>query len=902
MIGDPTPFPACTLAQFFTKTCPAASMVGVGTSVIDEPAIAGIADVYAPLFNVEPAIGEPARFAFLPAGQPVSIGAAVRTGEDYGITVRVENIPQALQFLSSAVTVWGVPGATSHDAARGEGCLLEARGMTREEVIGQNVAPCQSLGESDSPAFLTLPSACTGSLETTVQGDSWREPKPGGEPTLATAKLPPLDGCNRLPFTPSIKVTPDGSAASTATGLTVDEHVPQESTLAATGLAESDVKGLSVTLPEGVAINPSAGDGLLACSEAQIGLQSAAASSCPEASNVATVKVKTPVLAYPLEGAAYIATQNENPFGSLMAMYIYAEDRISGVRIKSAGEVRVNPTTGQLTAHFERDPVFARSAETSQFLPQAPFEDVEVHFFGGERAPLATPTRCGTYTTTGTFVPWAAQSFDEVAVTASASSTFDVTTGPHGTPCPGARLPFAPTLTGGMTNVNAGAFSPLTTTIGREDGEQSLGAVTVHMPEGVEGLLSTVKLCPEARANEGTCGPESEIGETTVSAGVGSDPVSVKGGRVYITEAYEGAPFGLSIVNPVKAGPFDLEHDTANPANDPPCDCIVVRAKIEVNHATGELTATTNQSGPHAIPHIIDGIPVQIKRVNVTINRPRFTFNPTSCDPLAMTGMIESDEGAADPVSVPFQASNCALLKFTPRITVSTGAHGSKANGAGLVFKISYPTNAMGSQSWLDEAKFEIPKQLPARLSTLQRACLAATFETNRPACPAASIIGHAVVHTPVLPVPLEGPVYFVSYGGAKFPAVVLVLKGYGVTIEQRGETFISKQSVTSATFRAIPDVPFQSLEVTIPTGPFSEFGVNLPAKDHYDFCGQSLVMPTHFKASNGLEITQNTPVGITGCPSRTQKLQAALKACRRHKGRSQRTRCEKAARKRYGR
>ncbi|MGA2455915.1 MAG: hypothetical protein ABSG93_20625 [Solirubrobacteraceae bacterium] len=876
LIGNPVPFPRCTLAQFFTKSCPAQSIVGVATTEVVEPGFgAGLLDTYAPLYDVEPAPGEAARFGFIVAAAPVFVDATVRTGGDYGVTVHAENVTQTVTFLSSAVTVWGVPGEAAHDGARGEGCLKEARGVSSQEVEGEGYAPCQPLDEADPLPFLTLPSACTGPLETKAETDSWQEPKPEGEQVALKSSMPALDGCNRLPFSPSITVTPDVAAASTPTGLTVDEHVPQESTLDAAGLAESDVKGLSVTLPEGMQINPSAGDGLLSCSEEQVGLHTPAASACPEAAKVATVKVKTPVLENPLEGAAYIATQNENPFGTLMAMYIYAEEPVSGVRIKSAGEVRENPTTGQLTAHFERDPAFEGAPETSQFLPQAPFEDVELHFFGGERAPLATPARCGAYTTTGSFVPWSADPSDEAAVTVHSSSTFDITSGPHASACPGQSLPFSPSLTGGTININAGAFSPLTTTIAREDGEQNLGQVQIHMPEGVEGLLAGVKLCPEAQANNGTCPPESLIGETTVSAGVGSEPVAVKGGRVYITEAYDGAPFGLSIVNPVKAGPFDLEHDTANPAsNDPACDCLIVRARIEINALSGELTVTTNkESEGHAIPHIIDGIPVQIKRVNVTINRPDFAFNPTSCDPLAMTGTITSDENTASPFAVPFQAANCALLKFEPKLTVSSGGHASKANGASLKFKIAYPHGAIGSNAWLSEAKFDIPKQLPARLTTLQKACLASVFETDRPACPPASIIGHAVVHTQVLPVPLEGPLYFVSFGSAKFPDAVLVLKGYGVTIEQRGETLIDKKTgVTSATFRSIPDVPFETLEVTVPTGHFSEFGVNLPTKDNDNFCGQKLTMPTLFKAANGLEIHQDTPIQITGCTKKPGK------------------------------
>jgi hypothetical protein len=292
-----------------------------------------------------------------------------------------------------------------------------------------------------------------------------------------------------------------------------------------------------------------------------------------------------------------------------------------------------------------------------------------------------------------------------------------------------------------------------------------------------------------------------------------------------------------------------------------------VRAKIAVNPETGALTVTTG-----AIPQQIDGIPVQIKKVNVIVNRPDFTFNPTNCEPLAITGTLTGYENTSQTLTTPFQATNCALLKFQPEIHVATAGHATKANGESLTFKISYPHNSMGHQTWLRETKFDIPKQLPARLSTIQKACLASVFEHNRPACPQASIIGHATVHTQVLPVPLEGPLYFVSYGSTKFPDAVLVLKGYGITLEQHGETFINKKTgVTSATFRNIPDAPFETLEVTVPQGPYSEFGTNLP-NNSYNYCGRKLTMPTLFKAQNGQTIHQNTPITITNCPKPKHK------------------------------
>lgn len=900
LIGNPTPFRRCPPAQFFVGTCPPQSVLGVAMVTAEEPTTGAAPITFTvPIDNLEPEPGEPARFGFLATkASPVFLDTALRTGGDYGVTLSSTNITQTASFLGFKVVFWGVPGSPAHDKARGFGCLEDAR--------SGGSAPCNPLEQESPPPFLVMPTSCVGQLQSAVEADSWEHPEPAGQRrSYAAEPIPPMDGCDRLQFSPRVRVTPDGTAASSPTGLNVDVHVPQDSILVAEDLAESAVKDITVALPQGVAINPAGGDGLQACGEGEVGYIARGNEEtqlftptltepfCPDASKIATVDIATPLLpsGQHLKGAVYLATQNSNPFGSLIAMYIVAEDPISGTLVKLPGEAHLTET-GQIIGTF-RD------------TPELAFEDAELHFFGGERAPLASPARCGAYTTNATLTPWAAEAGVAAAVTAA--STFNIVSGPNGSPCPGASLSFSPSLGAGTTNINAGAFTPLTTTIGREDGNQDLQSVQLHMPAGLEGLLTSVKLCPEAQANEGTCGPESQIGETTVSAGVGSDPVTVKGGKVYLTEKYAGASFGLSIVNPVKAGPFDLEHDTASPNNVPACDCIVVRAKIEVDPHTAQLTITTDHEGPHAIPTVIDGIPVQIKKVNVTVNREHFTFNPTSCGPMSITGILNGQEGASSPLSVPFQATNCASLKFQPKLQVSTAAKSSKANGSSLFFKIAYPKGAMGSQSWFNEAKFDIPKQLPARLTTIQKACLASVFESNRAGCPPASLIGHAVVKTPVLPVPLTGPVYFVSHGGAKFPDAVLVLQGYGVMVDLVGETFINgKTGITSATFRNTPDVPFESIEVTVPTGPFSEFGANLPASAKGSFCGQKLVMPTLFKAQNGLEIHQNTRVGVTGCPkakkvTRAEKLAAAMKACRK-KPKARRAACARAARRKYGR
>jgi hypothetical protein len=352
---------------------------------------------------------------------------------------------------------------------------------------------------------------------------------------------------------------------------------------------------------------------------------------------------------------------------------------------------------------------------------------------------------------------------------------------------------------------------------------------------------------------------------------------------VYLTGPYEGAPFGLSIVNPAKAGPFDLQEGRP----------VIVRAKIEVNPTTAALTVTTNTAAQgYAIPHMIEGIPLQIKHVNVDISRPGFTVNPTNCKKTEITGSVESAEGTVAPVSIPFQVTNCASLKFAPGFSVSASGENSKAEGASLTAKVTYPYGAPGTYTNVAYTKVELPKQLPSRLSTLQKACTSVQFKAKPAGCPAPSVIGRARVLTPLLPVPLEGPVYFVSNGSEAFPNLVVVLQGYGVTVKLVGDTFISKAGITSTTFKTVPDSPFSSFELTLPQGPYSALAAygnlcaptktgTLKKKETKRIHGHnrtvtiithkteatSLVMPNEFVGQNGAVVKEVTNIDVTGCP-----------------------------------
>ncbi len=834
LVGNPTPLPKCSMFVFTQAAagrpgfeCPADTMVGVASSIVTKLKLVHQLP-YAfmrPLYSLEPAVGEPARFGFqLPAGGIVILDTSVRTGGDYGVVVSVPDIPETLSFLGTQVTFWGVPGDSRHDVVRGK-CLGNS-----STFFGQS-CPLQ---EKSQP-FLVMPTSCTGPLRTSVEADTWTSAGAFSEPkeyVFANSSDEPYgqDGCNRLHFDPSVSVAPDGQQGNTPTGLTVGVHVAQEASLNPSGLADSTVKGTTVTLPAGVGLNPAGADGLSSCSIGQIGLENPAEQACPESSKVGTVEIKTPLLPNPLVGAAYLAQQNANPFGSLIALYLEVYDPISGVRVKLAGEVKPDPITGQLVSTFDE-------------TPQLPFEDLSLHFFGGSRAPLGTPALCGGYTTTASIAPWSGNA------PVDSSSEFRITSGPNGTPCSD-PLPFAPSLTTGSLNIQAGAFTPFTMTMSREDGNQNLDAIQLKMPPGLLGTLSSIRLCEEARANAGTCGPESLIGETTVSVGLGGNPYTVTGGKVYITGPYEGAPYGLSIVNPAKAGPFNLGE-------------VVVRAKIEVNPTDAALTITSDASGPYAIPQLVDGIPLQIKHVNVSINRPEFTFNPTNCAPQEIGGSLTSSQGAVSALHVPFQVTNCAVLGFKPIFSVSTNGKTSRANGASLNVKLTYPKAPFGTQANIGKVKVDLPKQLPSRLTTLQKACPAATFEANPAACPADSRIGSATATTPVLPVHLEGPAYFVSHGGQKFPELIVALTGEGVTVYLHGETFISPQGITSSTFRTIPDVPIGVFELKLPQGADSALAAN------GNLCASKLTMPTIFVGANGVSLKQSTPITTTGCPKK---------------------------------
>jgi hypothetical protein len=828
--GYPAAVKTCTPVQLQLETCPTDSQIGTIEVPLRESPAFTLTLTY-PLYNMLPPPNATAVFGFV-IGQFSSGEIVLSLGADYRVHAVAKNIFSAFEITRQKLTVWGVPADASHNTQRGNGYRCRQLNSAARTCEGGGAAA------SENPVpFLVNPTQCTSSpVEAELTVESWL----GTKPPTVKAPVGPFTGCEALKFVPALAVTPEQSEATTPTGYSVDLAVPQ--TEGAESVATADLKDTVVKMPAGVVLSPSAANGLVACTEAQVGMENGKANSapveCPNASKLGTVSVVTPALTGELKGALYLGGPASGPItGSPFTLYLTFAGH--GVLVKIKGTATPDPVTGQITTTFDEN-------------PELPFSELKLQLSGGSRATLANPSVCGPYQAEADLTPWTAPFEEDDLLT---SLPFTIT---------GCQAPrFEPSFVAGTVSNQAGGYSPLSVTFSREDADEDLGGLSVITPPGVLGDLSKVPLCGEPEAAEGTCPPASQIGELTAGAGPGPEPYFIKGGRVYLTGPYGGAPFGLSIDVSEKAGPFDL--GTGG------CDCEVVRASVNVNPHTAQITVSNG-----ALPTIKDGIPFQVKSVNVNINRPEFIFNPTNCDPMSVTATLSSTQGMSAQDQSHFQVTNCEALKFEPTFKVSTQGKTSKEDGASLDVKLAYPTEPLGdnqatSQANLAYVKVSLPKQLPSRLTTLQRACTAAQFESNPSGCPAASVVGHAKVLTPVLPVPLEGPAYFVSHGGEAFPSLIVVLQGDGVTIELVGDTEI-KNGITSSTFASTPDVPFTTFELTLPEGPYSALTAN------GDLCRQDLVMPTAFVAQNGATLNQDTHIEVEGCSNALSIVSKRLK------------------------
>jgi hypothetical protein len=769
LVGAANATPTCPMGivSDIFRRCPPDSAVGEVTATLYYPTSAVPLTYHYLVYNVMPDPGQPAAFGFF-ALYPVRLDIKVRSDGDYGITASATSLTEAASLIASDFTLWGVPADHS---GPGNETTTDFRSFGGP-------------GSGERRALLTNPTECTGSsLTSSLAIDSWQKP---GVFTTASYDLGSITGCERLAFAPAIDVRPDSRTAGAPTGLAVDLTVPQNPD--PDGLATANVKDVAVKLPQGMAVSPSSADGLGGCSDEQIGLHVLGAAVCPDSSKIGTVQLSTPALDDPLTGEVFLGTQKSSDpqSGDMFRMFLQVAG--SGVRAKLPGQVKADPATGQLTATFAAN-------------PQLPFESVKLRLKGGARAPLVNPETCGTKTAQATLTSWAGPA------PVRSDSSFVIDQG-----CDQAGR-FEPTMDAGLVAPVAGGSSPFTMTLSRPSGQQDFSGLTVALPEGLLARIGSVPQCPEAQAAAGTCSSASQIGKTTIASGAGTSPLSVpQVGKaptaVYLAGPYKGAPFSLSIVVPAQAGPYDL-------------GTVVVRAALFVDPIDAHATVISDP-----LPTILAGVPLDVQKINVVIDRPGFMVSPTSCAPTSVKATVTSSQGTVATPSSRFQVGECASLGLKPKIAIAVTGKGQTTDGKhpGVAATLTQPAGGAN----LQKVAVSLPLSLALDPDNAQALCEFADGSKVEPTCPKASIVGQATARTPILNQPLSGPVYFVKNirkdpkSGREIrtlPKLVIPLTGEnGLRLNIVGTSNVVENRLVT-TFDNIPDAPVSDFALTIDGG-----------------------------------------------------------------------------------
>jgi hypothetical protein len=813
----------CTEAELISDPspgCPAASQIGMATA-LTKPAVIQAYSI--PLYNMVPPPGEAAEFGFdaVGVGIYVHVLGSLRSDGDYGLSGGSSELPALGKnpVFGARLDLWGDPTSAVHD---------QIRGACAPPLTAAPPCPLLSAERTDT-AFLTLPGSCpTDPLRFAAHARSWEEP---GAPLSAEYESADLagapsriQGCDQLKFQPALRVRPSTNLTDSPSGLDAELSQPQDFSTAGNPNSPSPLRDALVTLPAGLVANASQAEGLAACSSAQIGLISGvgqspvriskAPDSCPDASKLGTVEVETPLLAQideenkivrdaegkpvprPLHGSLYLAKPFDNPFNSLLAIYIAIEDPRSGTIAKLAGKVEPNPLTGQLSTRFTEN-------------PQLPLGAVRLHLFAGSRASLQTPLSCGSHTTASSLTPWAAPALPD----AHPGDTFELSATPTGGDCPSseAQAPNAPAFSAGTLSPQAKAFSPMVLKLSREDGSQRISKLEATLPGGLLARLIGVAQCSEAqiaaaraRSNpeEGaieraapSCPAASQIGQVNVGAGAGPSPLYIQG-NAYLAGPYKGAPLSVVVITPAIAGPFDL-------------GAVVLRSALYIDPTTAQGRVVSDP-----FPQILQGIPTDIRSVAVRVDRPNFTLNPTSCDPKSFLATATSALGSAAALSAPFQLGGCEALGFKPKLTLRlsgpTKRGGHPALRAVLSARpgdanIARTSVALPHSEFIDQAHF-------------RTICTRVQFAADQ--CPAGSVYGHITATSPLVDYALEGPIYLRS-SSHKLPDVVAVLKGppsQPIEVDLAGRVDSVNGGIRT-TFETVPDTPVTKAIVTLQGG-----------------------------------------------------------------------------------
>lgn len=770
LVGDPTSIPTCTPANlsspgFGGAQCPVESQVGVAEILLWGQA--GPAPVVVGVFNIAHGTDVPARFGFNYTGVLGLISVGVDP-TDYSISSGSLSTSQAATFRSARVVLWGVPADPAHDTLRqGTAGQVGVNGFNRPSLT-----PYPS--QAALTPFLTAPPRCSaGPLKFTIRGDSWENPGKYAEETVtADSDGTPflMSGCERVPFQPSTDVAPSAHSADTPTGLDVDITVPQPKD--PYGIASAHVRKVKTTLPQGMGVNAASATGLGACSQSEIKLGTNDVPACPDSSKLGTVDIESPLLEEVLHGDVFLAKQGDNPFNSLLAMYIAVKG--PGFYLKLPGKIETDPNTGRVTTVFDNN-------------PQLPFEHLHLSLNGGPRAALSTPSACGTYNVTTEFLSWK----DDVPVTIDSPFKIDEN-------CGGG---FSPGFEAGTVNPKAGSFSPFVLRLTRKDGESDLSKLSATLPEGLLAKLAGVPLCGDAQAASGDCPAGSQVGSVTVGTGSGPTPLYVpEAGKAptaaYLAGPYKNAPYSLVVKVPAQAGPFDL-------------GTVAVRNGLYVDPTTAQVTA---KSDP--LPQILQGIPIAYRDVRVEVNRPEFTINPTNCKAKQITSLITSATGQTATPSAGFKASECGELGFSPQLKLAFKG-GTKRTGHPSVRAV---LKAPPGQANIAKTTVVLPQAQFIDNAHIGTPCTLVQFDAGN--CPKGSILGTATATSPLLDKPLSGPVYFRSNGGAReLPDLVADLDGQiHVTVVGFIDSVKTgpETSRVRTRFLSVPDAPVSKFQIKL--------------------------------------------------------------------------------------